>query len=97
MVLPATTRPAGSPTESQIGELITFMANIEKAIESKPTAARGRGKRVTFDATSYGPINGDVQRATKAGACARPGFRPGSPVTTPCAGNATLTRAPSAG
>ena len=30
-------------------------ANIEKAIVSKLTAARGRGKSVTFDPASYGP------------------------------------------
>ena len=36
-------------------QLITSMANIEKAIVSKLTAVRGRGKSVTFDTTSYGP------------------------------------------
>lgn len=36
-------------------QLITSMANIEKAIVNKLTAARGRGKSVTFDASTYGP------------------------------------------
>ena len=36
-------------------QLITSMANIEKAIVSKLTAVSGRGKSVNFDSTSYGP------------------------------------------
>ena len=36
-------------------QLITLMANFGKAIVSKLTAVRGRGKSVTFESTAYGP------------------------------------------
>ena len=38
-------------------QLITSMANIEKAIVSKLTAVGGRGKDVTFDSAAYGRSN----------------------------------------
>ena len=45
-------------------QLITSMANIEKAIVSQLTAKRGRGKSVTFDPSSYGPPDKRGRSAT---------------------------------
>ena len=36
-------------------QLITSIANIEKAIVSKLTSVQGRGKSVTFESAAYGP------------------------------------------
>ena len=46
--MPAKASPVDGPTAAQMGELITSMANIEKAIVSNLTAGRGRAQRVAF-------------------------------------------------
>ena len=55
---PSPTTYASAVTGTSPGpdrQLITSMANIEKAIVSKLTAVRGRGKSVTFEPAAYGP------------------------------------------
>ena len=50
--------PTGTPTGTTPAhdrQLITSMANTEKAIVCQLAATRGRRKSVTFDASFYGP------------------------------------------
>ena len=49
------TPPNSGASPARDRQLITSMANIEKAIVSQLTATRGRGKSVTFDSSTYGP------------------------------------------
>ena len=73
---PSPTTYASAVTGTSPGpnlQLITSMANIEKAIVSKLTAVRGRGKTVTFEPAAYGPSDkrgrspsGDAGRSRKS-------------------------------
>ena len=55
LVMPASARPVDGPTAAKMGELITSMADVEKAIESNLEAGRRRGNRVTFKKEPHGP------------------------------------------
>ena len=62
-------------------QLITSMNNIEKAIASKLTAVRGRGKSVTFDSSTYGPSD---KRGRSPGGDGGKSRKPKVVSTTPC-------------